>query len=81
MPRRTRPVHRRRKGRSISLKALYKRDRGICYLCTNHVPRSEASRDHVHPKSKGGKNGRKSVNVKLTHEWCNKFKADSESWV
>lgn len=81
MPRRTHPIRKRRRGRSISLKALYKRDKGICYLCTKHVPRNEATRDHVHPKIKGGKDGHHSVNVKLTHESCNKFKGDHDSWV
>jgi 5-methylcytosine-specific restriction endonuclease McrA len=35
--------------------ALFARDRHICLYCGNHYSRSELTRDHVHPLSKGGR--------------------------
>jgi 5-methylcytosine-specific restriction endonuclease McrA len=47
---------------------------GICALCGNFVELSDASRDHIIPRSKGGGNGRD--NIQLTHKSCNNLKGD-----
>lgn len=75
--------------RDISLKRLYKRDKGICYLCgepcdyndkiitdEGHyiVGETYPSIDHVKPLSKGGKHSWE--NVKLAHHKCNAIKSD-----
>lgn len=70
------------------LEEVYERDKGICYLCGkvcdwndyeerngvivygNNYP----SRDHVIPKSKGGKN--EWDNIRHAHRICNSVKAD-----
>lgn len=76
--------------KDISLKRLYKRDKGICYLCgepcdyndkiitdEGHyiVGETYPSIDHVIPISKGGKHSWN--NVKLAHHRCNTLKSDS----
>lgn len=76
--------------KDISLKRLYKRDTGICYLCgepcdyndkvitvEGHyiVGRTYPSIEHVKPLSKGGKHSWD--NVKLAHHWCNTQKSDN----
>lgn len=48
---------------------LYKRDKGICYLCNLPVNILEFTLDHVIPHCKGGKSNRE--NLKITHEKCN----------
>lgn len=48
---------------------IYERDNGICHLCLNHVERKDASRDHIKPRSKGGRS--KFDNFKLAHTFCN----------
>ena len=40
--------------KDVTLAKVYKKDRGICYICGKHVPPGKASMDHVHPVSKGG---------------------------
>jgi 5-methylcytosine-specific restriction endonuclease McrA len=40
----------------ISVLNLWIRDGGVCHLCPEPVGLSEASRDHVIPRSKGGSN-------------------------
>lgn len=75
-------VSRTEESKSITLKALYKRDNGMCWLCgkpcdytldsnDNYYP----SIDHVIPIAKGGKD--KWDNVRLAHRICNSFKNDS----
>lgn len=72
------------------LEEVYERDHGICYICGepcdwndyevkdgviiygNNYP----SRDHVVPKSKGGKNDWN--NIRLAHRLCNSLKASKE---
>ncbi len=73
----------------ISLKALFKRDKGICYLCGKQADWDDCSTDkngafitgpnypsidHVFPISKGGKHSWN--NVKLAHHRCNTLKRD-----
>lgn len=72
------------------LKEVYKRDEGVCWLCGglcdwndikiingvavygNRYP----SRDHVVPKSKGGKNTW--TNIRLAHRGCNSIKSNHD---
>ena len=74
----------------LSLKALYKRDKGICYLCgkgcnwDDYTIRGNKfiagnyypSIDHVIPLSKGGIDTWN--NVRLSHRICNSLKSASE---
>lgn len=73
---------------SISLKKLYKRDKGICHICgENCDPKdyveygdifiageSYPSIDHVYPIAKGGMHSWD--NVMLAHRYCNAVKND-----
>ena len=57
----------------ISLEKLFKRDKGICHICTKRVERlADASRDHAMPKFHGGRNDNR--NIFLAHKWCNETK-------
>lgn len=69
--------------KTISLKKLYERDKGVCWLCggvcdlsldtnDNYYP----SIDHVVPITKGGKD--EWSNIKLAHRICNSLKSDKE---
>ena len=73
----------------INLHALFKRDRGVCYLCgkecdwNDYIIRDRTvicgdlypSIDHVVPLSKGGKHSW--ANIKLAHRKCNCNKRDN----
>ncbi len=48
---------------------IWVQDEAICWLCGDYVPLSEASRDHVVPRSLGGRT--KVVNIRLAHKSCN----------
>jgi 5-methylcytosine-specific restriction endonuclease McrA len=56
---------------------IFKRDRGICYLCLQPVTdyENEATLDHVIPRSRGG--GNTMENLRLAHKVCNIWKDDS----
>lgn len=75
--------------KDITLEKLYKRDKGICYICgdkcnynDNEITKegyfiaggTYPSIDHVIPISKGGKHSWN--NVKLAHCYCNTIKSD-----
>ena len=75
--------------KSISLKKLYKRDKGICWICGEKcdykdytkdengyfiVGANYPSIDHVYPLSRGGNH--EWGNVKLAHHYCNTLKND-----
>lgn len=77
--------------KDISLEKLYKRDKGICYLCGERcdyndkvitkegyyiVGETYPSIDHVKPLSKGGKHSWN--NVRLAHHSCNTIKRDND---
>ena len=75
--------------RMFPLSEVYERDNGICYLCGKACDWNDykeqdgvivygnmyPSRDHIIPKSKGGKNTWS--NIRLAHRICNSQKADS----
>jgi 5-methylcytosine-specific restriction endonuclease McrA len=46
-----------------------KRDKRLCYLCGRYVLPSDASRDHLVPKSVGGSDSLS--NLALAHKDCN----------
>jgi hypothetical protein len=48
---------------------LYRKFRGICWICRSFCPRDQASRDHVIPSSLGG--GFERDNQALAHKRCN----------
>ena len=75
--------------KNITLKRLYERDSGICYLCgglcdwnDKHIEKNgimiygdkHPSKDHVIPLAKGGLHSWE--NVKLAHLRCNRNKSD-----
>lgn len=60
------------------LDILYARDKGICHICKQPVPRNEATKDHKRPRSRGGPNHLS--NYGLAHEKCNNKKADTWDW-
>lgn len=75
--------------KSISLKKLYKRDNGICWICGGRCDYGDYRRDkdgnfivgfnypsidHVYPLSRGGTH--EWSNVKLAHHYCNTLKND-----
>lgn len=55
--------------RDVPIDIIYERDDRICHLCDGEVPRHQASRDHVRPKSQGGR--LTFENIKLAHVGCN----------
>ena len=63
-----------RRGDNTSLRHLFKVYDGTCQYCFKKIKYSEATKDHVYPKSKGGSNG--SENLVLACKKCNALKAD-----
>lgn len=53
----------------VDLNWLYKKYRGICWICRKFCPRDQASRDHIKPKSLGGTYEKE--NMALAHKICN----------
>lgn len=53
----------------VSLDWLYKKYRGVCWICRKFCPRDKASRDHLKPWSLGGTNDKS--NLALAHKSCN----------
>lgn len=81
----TRRKRLRRKGLraqpAISLSKIYRRDKGRCYLCRQHVSqrfvppdKRSATLDHVIPLARGGEHSE--ANVRLAHYGCNSSKGD-----
>lgn len=74
--------------KDISLKTLYKRDKGICYICGGKCDFKDHTRDgsnfisgptypsvdHIVPLARGGKHSWD--NIKLAHHLCNAKKSD-----
>jgi 5-methylcytosine-specific restriction endonuclease McrA len=63
------------KGENISLKKLYRLQKGTCQYCGVKIPFSEATKDHIHPRSKHGTND--DSNIALACKRCNSLKADT----
>lgn len=61
--------------KGTSLRHIYKVYKGICQYCLAKIPYSEATKDHVYPKSKGGPNS--TTNLILACKRCNSLKADT----
>jgi 5-methylcytosine-specific restriction endonuclease McrA len=72
-------------GERRQLLDLYERDIGLCWLCGEHVPHpyweaeeindvNAPTRDHVIPKSRGGKNTLD--NLRLAHSLCNRLRGN-----
>jgi 5-methylcytosine-specific restriction endonuclease McrA len=53
----------------ISVREIHKRDNGICGICKQGCQLSDASRDHIVPKSHGGSSSQS--NLRLAHMECN----------
>ena len=75
----TRQIHRARYlgvaiDEDIKLVEVFRRERGICYICKRWVQPRHASMDHEKPLSKGGTHTWD--NVRLTHLVCNLVKGD-----
>lgn len=58
----------------LTNKSLFIRDRNLCGYCGNIFTRSDLTRDHVIPKSKGGENSW--TNLVTACKGCNHKKAD-----
>ena len=67
--------YRRRSGQNISLKTLYHLCKGVCQYCVEKIPFSEATKDHIYPKSLGGPNDQS--NIALACRSCNSAKEDT----
>jgi 5-methylcytosine-specific restriction endonuclease McrA len=62
--------------RDIMLDKVFKKARGICYLCKEWVQPKHASMDHEKPLVNGGTHSH--GNVRLTHYKCNLRKGRSD---
>jgi hypothetical protein len=58
----------------VPLPGIYLRDGGRCHLCGDRVRWADASRDHVLPRSRGGRTTW--VNIRLAHRSCNSVRGD-----
>lgn len=65
----------RHSNKGISLQELWHKFNGVCQGCGRHISIEESTRDHRRPKSKGGSNKRK--NMQLMCRPCNQIKGDS----
>ena len=61
-----------RRGSTVSLKSIYAIYKGICQYCLRKIPYSDATKDHVFPKSMGGSND--DFNFVLACRSCNSEK-------
>lgn len=61
----------------ISIDELYERDGGTCQIGGHPVSRKDATRDHVHPKVKGGSS--KDSNIQLACKSCNHLKGNKSA--
>lgn len=60
----------------LTNKALFRRDRNICAYCGGEFVSAQLTRDHIHPRSKGGED--KWENVVTACSACNKLKDDRD---
>jgi acetyltransferase-like isoleucine patch superfamily enzyme len=61
-----------RKGDNVTLKTLFNVYKGTCQFCLKPIPYSQATKDHLYPKSKGGTNH--DFNMVLACRKCNSEK-------
>lgn len=69
-------VEGRERDRDLTLAKLFKRDKGICALCSTAVTPKQASMDHKIPIADGGTHTWD--NIQLVHIRCNKVKGRSD---
>lgn len=62
----------------IPLTELYQRFGGICQFKMHPISLEEATRDHITPRSKGGRNGSDFSNIVLMCKDCNEIKGNTE---
>ena len=60
----------------LTNKALFRRDNNICAYCGDDFTSSRLTRDHIHPRSKGGEDTW--MNVVTSCSTCNKLKDDRD---
>lgn len=65
---------RRHRQPSLNNRELFRRDRHVCAYCGKTFPESKLSRDHIHPRSKGGPDTW--MNVVTCCSRCNQKKDD-----
>jgi hypothetical protein len=63
------PLYGYAKEPKVDLNWLYRKFRGVCWICRQFVPRDQESRDHLLPKSLGGTYDKS--NMALAHKVCN----------
>lgn len=61
----------------ISLDYLYEKAKGICYVCKKRCSRTQASREHVIPRSIGGSD--EESNLTISHKRCNSKRGNGYS--
>lgn len=59
---------------TLTNRALFRRDQNICAYCGQDFKPEDLTRDHVHPRSRGGAD--KWINVVTACGGCNKYKDD-----
>lgn len=71
-----RPVRRRGGSRLITMRELWERDEGVCWLCEDYVDLEldEPTRDHVLPYAQGGSDD--PSNLRLAHRECNEMRGN-----
>lgn len=65
---------RRHRAPSLENRELFRRDRHICAYCGGHFTEAKLTRDHIHPRSKGGADTW--MNVVTACARCNQKKDD-----
>lgn len=63
------------KGENISLRKLYRIQKATCQYCQEKISFSDATKDHIRPRSKHGTND--DFNIALACRRCNSIKADT----
>lgn len=64
----------KRRNRTINLRQLYHVYDGLCQYCLKKIPYTQATRDHLLPRSKGG--GNQDDNIVLSCKKCNSKKSN-----
>lgn len=69
--------HRTQGGKSsrLQLERIYLRDMAVCWICKDHVRRSDASRDHMDLACKSQNHN--DDNMRLAHSLCNDARGDT----